>query len=59
MRKEHLGKMPSGEDVDLYTLFNKHSLEARIINYGGIIVSLRVPDRQGRLADIVTPMIVN
>jgi sialate O-acetylesterase len=41
MRKEHFGKMPSGEDVDRHALSNEHGLEARIINYYGIIVSLK------------------
>jgi aldose 1-epimerase len=37
----------------LYTLTNSHGLEIRAMNYGGIIVSMRVPDRKGQLADIV------
>jgi aldose 1-epimerase len=42
-----------GRPVNLYTLTNSHGLELRAMNYGGIIVSLRVPDRKGQLADIV------
>ena len=37
----------------MYTLTNSHGVEVRAMNYGGIIVSLRVPDRKGQLADIV------
>jgi aldose 1-epimerase len=37
----------------LYTLTNSHGLEIRAMNYGGIIISMRVPDRKGQLADIV------
>jgi aldose 1-epimerase len=36
----------------LYTLTNSHGVEVRAMNYGGIIVSIRVPDRKGQLADI-------
>jgi len=39
--------------VDLYTLTNKNGVEARIITYGGILVSLRAPDRNGTLGDVV------
>ena len=42
-----------GRPVILYTLTNSHGVEVRAMNYGGIIVSLRVPDRTGQLADIV------
>jgi aldose 1-epimerase len=37
----------------LYTLTNSHGVEVRAMNYGGIILSIRVPDRKGQLADIV------
>jgi aldose 1-epimerase len=39
--------------VQLYTLINKNGLVAKITNYGGIVTELHVPDRAGRLADIV------
>jgi aldose 1-epimerase len=42
-----------GRNVDIYTLTNAHGVEARITNYGGIVVSLRVPDRAGRFDDVV------
>jgi aldose 1-epimerase len=42
-----------GRAVNLYTLTNSHGLEVRAMNYGGIIVSMRVPDRKGQFADIV------
>jgi aldose 1-epimerase len=52
-RAEHFDKTPDGSDVDIYTLNSKGGAEARITNYGGILVSLKVPDRGGRLADVV------
>jgi aldose 1-epimerase len=42
-----------GQSVDLYTLRNVHGLEAKITNYGGILVSLKVPDRNGKFDDVV------
>jgi aldose 1-epimerase len=53
MKKESFGKTPDGQSVDVYTLINSNGAEARIINYGGIVVSLKMPDRKGKLADIV------
>jgi len=42
-----------GQSVDLYTLRNVHGVEAKITNYGGILVSLKVPDRNGKFDDVV------
>src|ERR1700739_2471259 len=50
---EPFGKTPDGLPVEIYTLRNKNGLEARIMTYGGIVVSLRAPDRTGRFDDIV------
>jgi len=47
------GKTSAGEDVQLFVLTNQNGMEARITNYGGIIVSLKVPDKAGKLADVV------
>jgi aldose 1-epimerase len=47
------GHTPDGTPVDLFTLKNRHGMEARITNYGGIVVSLTAPDRQGKFADVV------
>jgi len=47
------GKMPDGTGVDIYTLANANGVEIKAITYGGIIQSLRVPDRAGRFDDIV------
>ncbi len=39
--------------VDVYTLRNSKGMEAQISNYGGIVVSLKVPDKNGVLGDVV------
>jgi aldose 1-epimerase len=51
--KSSFGKTPEGEPVELYTLTNKNGVEAAISAYGGAVVSLKVPDRTGKLGDIV------
>jgi len=43
----------AGQPVALYTLTNAHGMEVRIMTYGGIIQSIKVPDRNGQLADVV------
>jgi aldose 1-epimerase len=53
LKTQPFGKTAAGEPVDLFTLANKNGVEAAITNYGGIIVSLKTPDRAGTLADIV------
>jgi aldose 1-epimerase len=50
--KQAFGKTSEGTPVDLYTLADG-KIEARIITYGGIVVSLRTPDRNGKLDDVV------
>jgi aldose 1-epimerase len=47
------GKLPDGTAVDIFTLTNANGLEVRAMTYGGIIVSIRTPDRAGTLDDIV------
>jgi aldose 1-epimerase len=47
------GKTPEGVAVQIYTLTNKKGVQARITNYGGIVVSLKTPDRKGAMADVV------
>ena len=51
--KESFGKTADGQSVDIYTLTNRHGMKARITNYGGIVVSLTAPDREGKYADVV------
>ena len=51
--KESFGKTADGQNVDLYTLRNVHGVEAKITNYGGIVTSLKVPDRRGKFDDVV------
>ena len=53
VRRQPFGKMPDGRAVERFTLTNAGGIEVDAISYGGIITSLRVPDRDGRTGDIV------
>jgi aldose 1-epimerase len=50
--KTVFGATPQGESVDLYTLINPNGMEVRAITFGGIITSIRVPDRTGKFDDV-------
>jgi aldose 1-epimerase len=51
--KSSFGKTPEGDAVDLYVLTNKNGMEVAITTYGGAVVSIKVPDRSGKLGDVV------
>ncbi len=53
VEKEPFGMTPDGEKVDLYHLVNADRMRVDITNYGAIVVRLMVPDRNGRLDDVV------
>jgi aldose 1-epimerase len=53
MQKHMFGKMDDGQTADLYMLSNKNGMEATISTYGGALVSLKVPDKQRKLDDVV------
>jgi aldose 1-epimerase len=53
LTRAEFGKTLDGVPVQIYTLTNKNGLEARISNYGGIVVSLQAPDRNGAMADVI------
>jgi aldose 1-epimerase len=47
------GQLPDGRAVTQYTLTNTNGMIVKIINLGGIITEVHVPDRDGKLADVV------
>lgn len=53
MREERFGDLPDGRTASLYTLTDAGGVEVRLTNFGGIVQSIRVPDRHGELADVV------
>jgi aldose 1-epimerase len=50
---ESFGNLPDGRPVTLYTLTGPHGLVAQIMDYGATVVSIRTPDRTGKVADVV------
>ncbi|MGE5614614.1 MAG: aldose epimerase family protein [Bacillota bacterium] len=52
IEKSLFGKMQDGTEINLYTLKNKNNMSVGIINYGGIIVYINVPDRNGHIDDV-------
>ena len=53
IKKERFGETSDGKPVHLYRLTNANNISADIIDYGGIVVSLKVPDDKGHFDDIV------
>ncbi|MBC8101292.1 MAG: galactose mutarotase [Cytophagales bacterium] len=52
VKQKAFGKLPDGTAVTLYTLTNASGAQVAIMNYGGTVVSLKVPDRKGKMDDI-------
>jgi aldose 1-epimerase len=53
IRKQSFGKTAAGEQIDLYSLTNKKGMEVSVSNFGATVVTLRIPDRAGKAADVV------
>jgi aldose 1-epimerase len=51
--KSVFGKTPDGTEVALYTFRNSHGMEVSITPWGATVTAIRVPDRQGKAADVV------
>jgi aldose 1-epimerase len=49
---ESFGATTDGTPVEIYTLRNENGIEARIMTYGGIIQSIKVPDKNGQFGDV-------
>jgi len=53
MKRSVFGKMKDGQEIGLYTLTNSRGMQVAITNYGATVVSIRVPDQRGKMADVV------
>ena len=51
--KRTFGKLSSGEEIQIFHLENKAGAYAEISQFGAILVKLCVPDREGKLTDVV------
>lgn len=52
IKKNYFGTLPDGTKVDIFTLTNSKKVSVDITNFGGIIVSIVVPDKNGNMADV-------
>jgi len=53
LKAEDFQTVVDGKQTNLYILKNKHGNEVAVSNYGGAIVSIMVPDKNGRLANVI------
>src|SRR5215472_3465108 len=51
--REPFGQLPDGRLIDAITLSNSGRMHVRVLTFGGIIQALHVPDRDGKLEDVV------
>lgn len=49
----NFGKTKDGKEVTMYTMKNVHGMEVSVIDLGACITSILVPDRDGKMADVV------
>jgi aldose 1-epimerase len=52
IKKEFYGKTKNGESVDLYEISSSKGISVSIITYGGIITSIKMPDKNGHIGEI-------
>lgn len=52
IQKNNYGNLQDGSPVDIFTLTNSSNMKVKIINYGGAIVSIEVPDKNGKIDDV-------
>jgi len=53
LEKENFESEVAGKQIALYVLKNNNGMEVCITNYGGRVVSVMVPDRTGKMTDVV------
>ena len=53
LKRSDFRSVVNGDSTDLYVLTNANGMEVTLTNYGGRIVSVMVPDREGNLKDVV------
>ena len=53
LKRENFQAVVQGKETDLYTLTNSNGMEVCITNYGGAIMAIMVPDREGKMANVI------
>jgi aldose 1-epimerase len=51
--KAAFGKLPDGTEIESYTLYNSRGASAKVITYGATLAELFMPDRHGKMGDVV------
>lgn len=52
IQREPFGQLPDGRNASIFTFSKENGMTVKITDFGGIIVSIETPDREGRLADV-------
>ena len=53
LKRENFQAIVQGKETDLYTLTNSNGMEVCITNYGGAIMAIMVPDKEGKMANVI------
>jgi aldose 1-epimerase len=53
VEKASFGKTPEGVEIEAYTLYNAQGAYAKLITYGATVAELHVPDKNGKMGDVV------
>ena len=53
VEKAAFGQMPDGTAIESYTLYNSQGASAELITYGATVAELHVPDKNGKMGDVV------
>lgn len=53
IRKKLFGTLPDGKEVYAYTMENASGMKVRVMDFGGTVLMIKVPDRFGRKTDVV------
>ena len=53
IEKSDFGKTKDGAAVEAYTLTNSKGMKAKLITYGATLTELHIPDKDGKMADVV------
>jgi aldose 1-epimerase len=53
VEESDFGQLPSGAAIKAFTLTNARGMKVRVITYGAIIAGIQVPDKEGRLVNVV------
>jgi aldose 1-epimerase len=52
-QQSSFGSLPDGTPIEKITLSNSHGMQASVITWGGVLQGLQVPDKHGKVADVV------